>query len=736
MSIQKGVINVKKLKAKFWQTRIGFFTLLNLCFWLKYMFTVYFDFKLSLTDPYQQFIVLLTPLGTSIILLSLGLYISKPIISYISMLALDTLNTILLFANVIYYRQFSDFLTTKTIENAGKVSQGLGKSTVALLNLSDIIIWLDLIITIVLLCLKVIKIDHRRYGLTRPFAVTSFGVFMLSLNMMLAETSRPRLLRNTFDRSYVVKYLGLDTYSVYDIVKSAQSNQVKKDATADDISNILNFTQKYYTAPSKEYFSKAKNKNVIIIHLESFQQFLIGLKVNGQEVTPFLNSLYKNKNTISFSNFYHQVGLGRTSDAENMLETGTFGISDGSLFSSLGSENTFQAAPQILRQKGYTSAVFHGNIGTFWNRNEVYKNLGYNYFFDSSYFSQNKEDKSGYGLKDKLLFAESIKYLERMQQPFYTKFITVTNHIPFNLDDEDKDNFKTAQTDDQTVNNYLETAHYLDQSVQEFFTYLKKSGLYKNSMIILYGDHYGLSDSEYTALAPLLGRKSSSWNEYDDIQEQKVPFMIHMSGLKGKINNEIGGEIDVLPTLLHLLGVNTKNYIQFGSDLLASNHRQSVIFRNGTIVTPDYVIVGGKGIRGTVYDNHTGKKITKFSQKQKQIISKLYNYGSQALHNSDLLNNKNLLRFYTPTGFIPTSPNEFDYKTNYYQMLKIQQELGDASTSLYSQKKGSTTNLYSTNAPQSNRDKIDKIPKVVLNEQQENNAPSSAQNSSSSIKSK
>ena len=251
-------------------------------------------------------------------------------------------------------------------------------------------------------------------------------------------------------------------------------------------------------------------------------------------------------------------------------------------------------------------------------------------------------------------------------------------------------------------------------------------------MIILYGDHYGLSDSEYTALAPLLGRSSSSWGEYDNIQEQKVPFMIHMSGLKGGINNEVGGEIDVLPTLLHLLGVNTKDYIQFGSDLLSPSHRQSVIFRNGTIVTPDYVIVGGKGIKGTVYNNHTGKKITTFTTKQKQEISKLAKYGAQALHNSDLLNNKNLLRFYTPAGFIPTSPNEFDYKTNYYQMLKIQQELGSLSTSLYSQKNGTTTNLYSTNAPESNRDKINKVPESVLNEKQDNKQPNKSSSSSKS----
>lgn len=126
---------------------------------------------------------------------------------------------------------------------------------------------------------------------------------------------------------------------------------------------------------------------MIVIHLESFQQFLIGMKVDGQEVTPFLNSLYHNKSTISFSNFFNQVGLGKTSDAENMLETSTFGLPTGSLFSSLGTDNTFQGAPAILNQiQGYSSAVFHGGSGGFWNRNNVYKGLGYQYFFDGNFY--------------------------------------------------------------------------------------------------------------------------------------------------------------------------------------------------------------------------------------------------------------------------------------------------------------------------------------------------------------
>jgi lipoteichoic acid synthase len=707
-------------KSNFWQTRFGFFVILVLTFAAKDLFAAYCDFNLGLSDPYQHFIMWLSPFGLAAAIISLGLYVPRPRLSYLTMLLLDLANTILLFANVVYYRQFNDFLTIKTIQNTSKVSQGLGKSTVALLKPQDILIWIDLIIIIALLAMGKLKIDQRSYGIGSAFAATSATCFMLVLNLFLAETSRPRLLVNTFDRSYVVKYLGLDTFTAYDMFKSARSNSVKKNANADELNQILTFTQQNYAQPNSAYFGKARGKNVIIIHLESFQQFLINLKVNGQEVTPFLNSIYKSKHTLAFDNFYHQVGLGRTSDAENMLETGTFGLSDGSAFTSIGSENTFQAAPQILRQRGYTSAVFHGNTGTFWNRNEVYKNLGYNYFFDANYFSNQKNDKIGYGLKDKLLFAESIKYLERMQQPFYVKYLTVTNHIPFDMDESDTDpNFKTTNTSDTTVNNYFETAHYLDQAVQEFFTYLHKSGLYKNSLIIIYGDHYGLSDSDNAAVAPIIGKSADNWTNYDTVEMQKVPYMIHMSGLKGGIKHEVGGEIDALPTLLHLLGINSQQYVNFGTDLLSKQHRSAVVFRNGTIVTKKYVILSTRSKHPILYDAQNGQQLTwkSLSQAEQKRLKKLIKFELQSLHFSDMLNNRNLLRFYTPAGFVPDQPTQFDYKTNYQQMERIRKQAGDRSTALYSQNNGSTTSDYQTDASElkNRRSEIDSIDQTKLN---------------------
>lgn len=702
----------------FIQTRPGFFTLLVLLYWLKYLMVAYFDFNLGLSDPYQHIIMWTSPFGASIILLSIGYYFPKPVVSYIVALALDFANTALLFANVLYYRQFSDFLTIKTMTNVSKVAPGLGKSSVALLYPTDLFIWLDLIVIVALLLAKKIKIDQKSYGIFNSFAVTSIGAFLLGLNMFLTESSRPRLLRNTFDRSYVVKYLGLNTYTVYDGIKSAQTVEVSRNANSSDLNKILTYVKENHAPADPRYFGIEKNKNVIIIHLESFQQFLINLKVNGKEVTPFLNSIYKNKHTLAFSNFYHQVGLGRTSDAENMLETSTYGIFDGSLFTSLGSENTFQAAPQILKQDGYTSAVFHGNVGTFWNRNEVYKNMGYNYFFDKNYFSNQNKDTIGYGLKDKLLFSESIKYLEQMQQPFYAKYITVTNHIPFDMDKEDLDpSFKTTNTSDQTINNYFQTAHYLDQAIKEFFTYLKKSGLYKNSMIVIYGDHYGLSNSEYQALAPVIGERADTWDNYNNIQMQRVPFMIHSANLKGGIKQEVAGEIDVLPTLLHLLGIRNKNYVQFGNDLLSPKYKKWVVFRNGTIVSQKYVIVGNKGIKGTVYNRENGRQIVNYTQEEKVEIAQLTKLAQLSLKYSDLLNNHNLLRFYTPAGFIPVDPTQYDYMSNYQQMVELRKQLGKASSSLYSHNHNrTTTNLYKTDAPEliNHQDEITQIPSSVL----------------------
>lgn len=685
--------------------------------WFKTVLAYYIDFNMGAADILQHLLMIINPIASTLLLMSIALYIRKSKPAYIVMIIVYIAETLLLYSNILYYREFNDFISINTIIDVGKVAKGLGGSAFAMAKPMDAIYFIDFLILIYLYCTKKVTMDPKPYLKLNAITVSSVAVFLLAFDLALSEMNRPQLLSRTFDRAYIVKYMGLNEFLVYDGIKTAQDDQVRSTAVGTNMDPILNFTQKHYAKANPNYYGVAKGKNVIIIHLESFQQFLIDSHVKGQEVTPFLNSLYHSNDTLSFPNFFHEVGQGKTSDAETMLETGLFGLPEGSFFASLGTDNTFQAAPAILNQKqNYTSAVFHGNNGTFWNRNNVYANMGYNYFFDSSYYQKTGDSNSNYGTKDKLLFAESPKYLEQLQQPFYAKFITVTNHYPFPLPDEDNNGFQRPDTDDDSVNNYFATAHYLDSAVQEFFNYLKASGLYNNSIVILYGDHYGLSDITDSALAPLIGKNMDNWSNFDDAQLQRVPFMIHMPGLKGGIQKQYGGEIDVLPTLLHLLGINNKPYAFMGTDLLSKQHDQNVVFRNKSFITPKYTVLSGKDGKQEIYLNKTGKLIENPSQSTKNEIKKIAEVKIDQLKMSDMINNTNLLRFYTPTGFTPVDPKNYDYSSNeYQQMVNIRDSMGSNSKSMYSENGNkSTTSMYKTDAPelQSDNSPIFQVPNL------------------------
>ncbi len=686
------MIYVTQLK-KLCQNRLAIVLTAVFFFWLKTITAYYADFSLGVEGTIQYFILWINPIATTLLFFGLSLYIKKPKPALAILLIIDILNTLLLYLNIIFYREFTDFITVKSVLGFSKVSQGLSGSSFSLMKPHDVIYWLDIAVFIGLLVwLKVKKIPIKSNPVSKPMAiaVTCLSGLIFSGNLALSEANRPQLLQRTFDRSYIVKYLGIDAYTIYDGIKTGMTSSVRAHASSNGIDEVLDYTKKHYAEPNPETFGLAKGKNVIVLHLESFQQFLINMKVDGQEVTPFLNSIFQNQATISFDNFFHEVGQGKTSDAENMLETGTFGLPQGSLFTELGSDNVFQAAPAILGQtEGYTSAVFHGNVASFWNRDHVYKNLGYDNFFDRSYFDESDETL-GYGILDKDLFRESAQYLEHLQQPFYTKFLSVTNHTPYYTDDKNFD-FPSLNTGNSTVDNYVRTTHYLDQSLEQFFTYLKKSGIYQNSIFVIYGDHFGISNTDNKDLASALGKDPDTWDEFDNAQMQRVPLMIHMPGYtKGTVNHEYGGEIDVLPTLLHLLGIDDKDYLHFGTDLLSSQHDQVVAFRNGNFVTPKYTVLGGKA-----YNNQTGEIIDTKAAGIDEEISKDQEKVKSALSLSDKLNQENLLRFYVPNGFETIDPKKYDYKNEAERNIAIEKQKGEHSTSVFS-KNGNktTTNLY------------------------------------------
>ncbi len=701
-----------KIKNKILNTnKMSLFILAILLFWAKTLIAYYTEFELGVTGAMQTLILWINPFATSSIILSLSLYFKDRKKSGYTMLILYFLLSVLLYANILYYREFADFMTLSTIvgniglESGSNISFGLIASFFVMLRIWDIFYWIDFIFLAWVIISRIRQHNVQTPVKQTPFykryavATTLVGIAALFGNLMLAETDRPQLLTRTFDRNYIVKYLGINFYTGYDATLTIRNNRIRAQADEGDLTEVYNYAQNNYAVSNEEYFGLAEGRNVIALVVESTQQFVIDYHLedeegNLHEVTPFMNSIYHDDSTIRFNNFFHQTGQGKSSDAEVLAENSLFGLPEGSAFQTLGSDNVFHAAPKILgEEEGYTTAAFHGNTGTFWNRTGTYQNFGYDYFFDSNYYDMSSDRTLDYGLKDKLFFRDSTEYIEQLPQPFYSKFITLTNHFPYPLEEENA-SIPKANTDDDTVNSYFQTVRYTDEAVEEFFNWLKATGLYENSMIVIYGDHYGTSNMRNPHLGELLGYDSEEWGEFENTEMQRVPLMFHIPGYEGGETVETyGGQVDFLPTMLHLLGVDTSSYLFMGQDLLSPENEQIVPLRNGNVLTPSHYYIGSN-----IYDTATGENIVEtLSEEELEVLNEPATQGRLKLTNSDNLLSLDLLRFYQPITLKDWQLNDYQYKDQMQNLANHPK----SETSLENQLGVETTiDLYETNAPE------------------------------------
>ncbi|MCE5060241.1 polyglycerol-phosphate lipoteichoic acid synthase LtaS [Staphylococcus aureus] len=627
----------------------AFFLLTVITITLKTYFSYYVDFSLGVKGLVQNLILLMNPYSLVALVLSVFLFF-KGKKAFWFMFIGGFLLTFLLYANVVYFRFFSDFLTFSTLNQVGNV-ESMGGAVSASFKWYDFVYFIDTLVYLFILIFKTKWLDTKAFSKKFVPVVMAASVALFFLNLAFAETDRPELLTRTFDHKYLVKYLGPYNFTVYDGVKTIENNQQKALASEDDLTKVLNYTKQRQTEPNPEYYGVAKKKNIIKIHLESFQTFLINKKVNGKEVTPLLNKLSSGKQQFTyFPNFFHQTGQGKTSDSEFTMDNSLYGLPQGSAFSLKG-DNTYQSLPAILDQKqGYKSDVMHGDYKTFWNRDQVYKHFGIDKFYDATYYDMSDKNVVNLGLKDKIFFKDSANYQAKMKSPFYSHLITLTNHYPFTLDEKDA-TIEKSNTGDATVDGYIQTARYLDEALEEYINDLKKKGLYDNSVIMIYGDHYGISENHNNAMEKLLGEKITP-AKFTDLN--RTGFWIKIPGKSGGINNEYAGQVDVMPTILHLAGIDTKNYLMFGTDLFSKGHNQVVPFRNGDFITKDYKYVNGK-----IYSNKNNELITTqpadFEKNKKQV--------EKDLEMSDNVLNGDLFRFYKNPDFKKVNPSKYKYET-------------------------------------------------------------------------
>ena len=603
-----------KKKIKSFINKIKSFVLDNKIFFLFVIVNVINDmFLRGITFGKLDNLFSIVPILSSVALVTLVLsfvYLFKKEFSKkLYLISITVFLTLLCIINSSYYNYFSSYTSISqlvTTKYLGEVKDSL----ITVVKLRDFIY---LVLPTILIA-YILKTKYR-FSNTKNFKnflkvnnLTVICTVLFALNLKPVDYSR---LVKQWNRIYLVEKFGLYVYHVNDVFQSVEPKLIAIFGYDKAKRNFNDYYAKRTDVQSytNEYTNIFKGKNLISIHGESIQKFVINLKINGKEVTPNLNRLVKEG--MYFSNYYSQVSVGTSSDSEFTINTSLMPAKVGVAFVSYF-DREYVTIPKLFKSLGYYNMSFHANKGDFWNRNSMYKSLGYDKFYDQKAF--NIDETIGLGLSDKSFFRQLTPILKKENdnhQNFYATLIMLTNHTPFpDISSYSKDplDLKMYVTENgetkaypylegTVLGRYLQSVHYADEALGELMEHLETNGLLDNSVIMFYGDHDArLSSSEYKRFYNYDYKNDKTLDEsdpnykkygyYEHELNRSVPFFFWSKNDNQKINKTITnvmGAYDILPTLGNMFGFYNKYAL--GSDIFNTNNDNTVIFPNGNYVT-------------------------------------------------------------------------------------------------------------------------------------------------------
>lgn len=535
-------------------------------------------------------------------------------------ITLSILFNLVCIVNSIYYHYYNSFASISLIANiafASDVSDAIVENVLKVVDL--IYVWQ--LITLIIIYKKINKkeyLNHKenKKKLVKVGLITSLSLFSIAaLFMPLNAWSR---LYNLWNRESVVMNHGIYIYQLDDFIQSLTPKITSVLGHDKALKKVTDYYEKNkYTPSNNEYTNIFKGKNIIVIHAESMQKFTMDLKFNNKEVTPNLNKLASEG--IFFNNFYSQVGVGTSSDAEFTFNTSLMPSTKGTVFVNYF-DRDYISIPKLLKEQGYYTYSMHANTGDFWNRNTMHKSLGYDKFYSKD--SYIIDETIGLGLSDKSFFKQSVNIMKQVKKeenkPFYSLLIMLSNHTPFS-DLTLMEDYKTTidvtidnQTitrdylKDTTMGNYLKSVHYADSAIGEFIDNLDKEGLLENTILVIYGDHDARLDFEdfnllynYDPITDTIKTENDEgyipYNKYNYELDRKVPFIIWTKEQKYNLSIDTPmGMIDVLPTLGNMIGIHSD--YQLGKDIMnIKGDDNTVTFIDGSFLTSKVYYNSPKG---------------------------------------------------------------------------------------------------------------------------------------------
>ncbi len=569
-------------------------------------------------------------------MLLVALFIMCPIINkknkfaYIYLNIIYAIITLIIYADFLYYSYSTNFLSFYQIENL-QYAKEIGNGLICIINIKNIaMFWFDNIILAILSYILYRKTESTSYSNKIGKAIAIIIIILLNIYNVQAKINEIYTSKS-YNKSLIVQNASIYYYH-YGDAKEYISNMFSKEKINEEkLKNIYDEFSKEKVNPS-QYKGITKDKNVIILQLESLNGYVIDKKVNGKEITPNLNKFFREN--ICCRDMYNQ-GLGTTADSEFEMENSMYPLENGYVFQKY-SKNNWLDIFSTLKNNGYYTSFMHPNTSTFWNRDEVY-NSGYHIDEYNDIGAFPNIEKAGEFYSDEGFFEEAVDIMNKYDKKFCTTLVSVTTHIPFYLDGVSNIEEKLSitekdmeQYEDDTFRRYLMSCNFVDYAFGKFLDKLEETKLLENSILIVYGDHgAGLTTSDQ--IAKLYQENKMDYNEFEDkIKDIHIPFGIKIPGIYEHSEiKEAKQKIDIKPTILELLGEEDK--FSMGNSIFSE---KDVTFIKGLgYITSKYYYINGK-----YYNRETLEEIEE-NQELKDMAQKMENeiYLSDSIIKNNLL---------------------------------------------------------------------------------------------------
>lgn len=467
---------------------------------------------------------------------------------------------VLLVANLMYFRTYYSAIPASSYLEAGNLADFKASVT-------DSLRWADIVLPLITIATAVMALRSKatkRQPLTavlKWWAAPLAGFVLLLTGVNLCKGGFHKSLRSVRQSAYLCS-ADAPIFSVfgciwYDITDAAEPITPEKQA---EIERWLASQPKHQPADSVT----EKRSNLLIVFAESLESWVLEKKVDGKEITPCLNSLLKEKSTLYAPNVLTQVKGGRSIDAQLMICSGLLPLMSGT-YSSLYYDNTFYTLQKAMRGlKHSRSYLLTIDKVSTWNQGAVARSFGTDTIISYHDFKMTEAFGTHKRIGDASFFQQCREKIERGEvwkpgESVYMQFVTYSGHAPFKLPDHLRTITFPASIPEKAAD-YMTTAHYTDKAIGDFVAYLKTLPQYKETIVVIVGDHEGLASYRQE----LVGNPACRGLVSD---KQLTPFIVLNSPV-GMRYDKFMGQIDIYPTLLNLMQLDAYRWHGLGQSIL------------------------------------------------------------------------------------------------------------------------------------------------------------------------